>query len=244
MVGRFTIFGNIYSHMSKMGIIYLATNKTNGKRYVGKTVSSLSRRRSHHGCKGYAFYNAIKKYGRNGFDWVILCKCPISRLDEREKYFIKLYNTCISHGGYGYNIQEGGNGAPYGNSNPSKRPDVREKQRMAALGDKNPMKNPLVSDKVRQALKGRPISKTHRKNISKGMMGHFVPKGKDNWISKRFSITFPDGHTEIITGLLGFCRENNLSYERLRYAQKKHGTSTDGFKVELYDESNSKSSSS
>jgi group I intron endonuclease len=219
--------------MNKNGIIYIATNQINGKQYIGKTVGSLSRRRTYHGCRGYVFYKALKKYGAASFTWRILCKCPIEELDAKEIFFIKKYNTCISNAGRGYNVQEGGNGAPYGDANPSKRPEVREKLRRAALGDRNPMKNPIVSDKVRNALKGRAKTELHKKNISDGMMGRVVPTGEQNWISKRFLITFPDGHEEIITGLLDYCRKTGLPYDQLRYAQRRNITSTDGYRCQL-----------
>jgi group I intron endonuclease len=219
--------------MNRNGIIYIVTNQINGKQYIGKTVGSLSRRRSQHGCRGYVFYNALKKYGKSAFTWKILCECPLDEIDAKEIFFIKKYNTCITNGGRGYNIQLGGNGAPYGDANPTKRPEVREKLRMAALGNKNPMKNPLVSNKVSRALTGKSKSQTHRKNISAGMMGHFTPKGNENWISKRFLITFPDGHEETIVGLLDYCRRMGLPYEQLRYAQKRNITSTGGYRCQL-----------
>jgi group I intron endonuclease len=55
------------------GIIYLATNKANGKQYVGLTKRSLDSRWRQHvnvankGAKTY-FHNAIVKYGKDQFD--------------------------------------------------------------------------------------------------------------------------------------------------------------------------------
>jgi group I intron endonuclease len=55
------------------GIVYLATNKTNGKQYVGLTKRSLEARWNQHvnvankGAKTY-FHHAIVKYGMAGFD--------------------------------------------------------------------------------------------------------------------------------------------------------------------------------
>jgi group I intron endonuclease len=55
------------------GIVYLATNKTNGKKYVGLTKRSLDARWRQHvnvanqGAKTY-FHNAIVKYGADNFD--------------------------------------------------------------------------------------------------------------------------------------------------------------------------------
>lgn len=230
----------------RSGIIYVATNLVNGKQYVGKTTKTLTKRIWQHSRQNnnYPFHNALKKYGEKSFSWEILCECSISKLDEMEKYYIKKYDTCISNGGDGYNVQDGGNGAPYGDANPSKRPDVRKKLSENIIGEKNPMKIPGVKEKMIKTLTGRPITKEHRQNISKGMMGHYVPRGTLNVFSKQFRITFPDGHIEIIKGLLDFCKQRKLNYERLRYSQKKNGLSTDGFRVELYDHSNNKSATS
>lgn len=57
-------------------IVYLATNKINGKRYIGCTSKSLRRRMHQHladaaghrgGCR--IFYAAIRKYGPDAFEW-------------------------------------------------------------------------------------------------------------------------------------------------------------------------------
>jgi group I intron endonuclease len=53
-------------------VIYLITNKDNGKYYVGKTTKSLEHRWARHlassrnGKKGL-LYNSIRKYGEEGF---------------------------------------------------------------------------------------------------------------------------------------------------------------------------------
>ncbi|MCK4454676.1 GIY-YIG nuclease family protein, partial [Candidatus Parcubacteria bacterium] len=59
-------------------LIYIATNRVNGKQYVGQTTLTLERRKRTHiwkslvgGCSGY-FYNAIRKYGQKNFVWKIL----------------------------------------------------------------------------------------------------------------------------------------------------------------------------
>jgi group I intron endonuclease len=220
---------------NRSGIIYLATNLVNGKQYIGKTTKTLTKRIYQHFKlkNNYPFHKALIKYGKNMFSWKVLCECSILKLDEMEKYYITEYNTCISCGGNGYNIQEGGNGAPYGDDNPSKRPEVREKLRQLILGDKNPMKISSIKEKMIQTLTGRKLTKEHRENISSGSMGRYIPKGDKSWFSKEFLITFPDGHTETIKGLLDFCKTRGLDYEKIRYAQKKHGISSNGFRCEL-----------
>lgn len=47
--------------------------------------------------------NAIKKYGRENFTFQILEQCDTDKLNERETYYIRLYNSLAPNG---YNIEE------------------------------------------------------------------------------------------------------------------------------------------
>lgn len=91
-------------------IIYLATNKKNGKRYLGATRHSLAHRRNQHWhdannrncCR--IFGAALKKYGRDGFEWCVLATC--SSLDEMASEEIRLIAEMRPE----YNITVGGQG--------------------------------------------------------------------------------------------------------------------------------------
>jgi len=55
------------------GIIYLATNKENNKKYIGATTKSINIRKEDHLQKsnngyGHEFHNAIHTYGINCFN--------------------------------------------------------------------------------------------------------------------------------------------------------------------------------
>lgn len=91
--------------------VYMHTNKTNGKRYIGIT-SQIPEKRWLNGY-GYAEHlpigRAIRKYGWNGFEHTIL----ISGVDEQcakrtEIYMIRLFRTQDRK--YGYNLTDGGDG--------------------------------------------------------------------------------------------------------------------------------------
>ena len=91
-----------------VGMIYIATSKTSGKMYVGKTTHSLHQRiQSHMHRKGTALYRAILKYGIDSFEFVTIDSVPEELLCEWEMYFIKELGT-LSPGGY--NLTEGGEG--------------------------------------------------------------------------------------------------------------------------------------
>ena len=95
-------------------LIYCATNKYTGRKYIGQTVKPLIQRISEHKHRAQyedhhnKFYNAIKKYGWDAFEWEILEENPNwtnAELDEKEKYYINYYDTINN----GYNILTGGN---------------------------------------------------------------------------------------------------------------------------------------
>lgn len=96
-----------------MGCIYLATNKVNGKRYVGKTVFLLSVRRSQHegeACKHsrQLFHRALWKYGVNSFNWQIIAEDEDEDfLHKCEKFSIQMLRTKLPSG---YNMTDGGEG--------------------------------------------------------------------------------------------------------------------------------------
>jgi|ADurb_Leu_03_Slu_FD_contig_31_523001_length_2546_multi_4_in_0_out_0_2 group I intron endonuclease len=155
-------------------IIYKTTNLINGKIYIGQD--------SHNNKKyigsGIYLLNAIKKYGKENFIKEILCECfSKEELDEREKYYIKFYNSKIPSG---YNISNGGEASwnigltkevdgrlfhsletrkkisesRMGDKNWSKRPEMREFHRNQMLQN-NPMNNLENRKKISGKLKGK-----------------------------------------------------------------------------------------
>jgi group I intron endonuclease len=94
------------------GIIYCATNRTNGKRYVGQTTGTLLLRKSGHGTDAkrqtHRFARAINKYGVDGFEWEeIDTGFSIEELNYMEEYWISYHDS--THRERGYNILKGGN---------------------------------------------------------------------------------------------------------------------------------------
>lgn len=77
--------------------IYKATNKINGKSYVGQTVDYRSRVWQHQRCyekENCKFHDAIKEFGFDNFDWEILKTCENKKeADQSERYYIEYYNS-------------------------------------------------------------------------------------------------------------------------------------------------------
>lgn len=89
--------------------LYLHINKINKKKYVGITSQKPETRWGNNGCgyKGQLFYNAIVKYGWDGFEHIIL------KENLSEKMALWLEHKCIKHyksliNQNGYNVAEYG----------------------------------------------------------------------------------------------------------------------------------------
>ena len=96
--------------------VYKHTNKTNGKVYIGITRTSVDRRWRNG--EGYVlqtyFYNAIKKYGWDGFSHKILFDgLTAEEAIEKEKELIAFYKSNYrryTNPVFGYNATDGGEG--------------------------------------------------------------------------------------------------------------------------------------
>lgn len=105
--------------------IYKIINVKNNKIYIGKSIDIQRRWKEHvrHSKdeflrKKSPIHKAINKYGASSFKFEILEECKEEELNEREMFYINLYNSRDKK--KGYNITEGGDGGPimYGSSNP------------------------------------------------------------------------------------------------------------------------------
>lgn len=90
--------------------IYKASNKINGKSYIGQTIDYRSRLWQHRRCyekENCDFHDAIKEFGFDNFEWEILETCQEKEDAERlEKYYIEKYDSYRN----GYNMNKGGVG--------------------------------------------------------------------------------------------------------------------------------------
>ena len=92
------------------GFIYIIRNTINNKVYIGQTRTSVSQRWAEHlrhARHGEQVINrAMRKYGVDKFYIETLEICDIKYLDEREIYYIDLYNSTDKS--RGYNVSIGG----------------------------------------------------------------------------------------------------------------------------------------
>jgi group I intron endonuclease len=149
-----------------MGWIYNATNKLNGKGYIGQTIRSIKKRLKEHqqensNCR--AFSGAIKKYGWENF--VIDCyECPDDELNKHERWMINLMGTLSPNG---YNLKEGG--GPHG---------------QASEESKQKMRKPK-SDKHKQSIREARLGTTHNEGSKqKNTEAHLGKKHSNESIQK------------------------------------------------------------
>jgi len=95
-------------------IVYKATNKVNGKVYIGITSATLEKRIKQHEERSrtqkhnYKFYNAIRKYGIDSFNFEAIDMArDQTELQSKEIYWIKYFNSFKN----GYNSTFGGEGS-------------------------------------------------------------------------------------------------------------------------------------
>ena len=96
-----------------MGYIYKIQNKINNKIYIGKTVNTIKERWLEHVDEANRqdstlLHKAIYKYGKENFYVDQIEECPCELLNEKEIYYITLFHSHMSEGGY--NMTYGGEG--------------------------------------------------------------------------------------------------------------------------------------
>lgn len=140
----------------------------NGKRYIGITSQSLTRRWRINGCgyEGQPVYAAILKYGWENIRHEILASdLSKDQAEQKEIEMIKAYDS-TSHRN-GYNIKEGGNTSLLSEET-KKKLSIKAKGRMAGAKHWNYGKH--WSDEVKQKLsiahQGKKMSEELRQKLS------------------------------------------------------------------------------
>jgi group I intron endonuclease len=152
-------------------LVYCVTNRMNRRQYVGQTSRSLQERKREHEkdvvrlSRKMPISRAVNKYGREVFDWEVLCECQNQEeLNEKEKFFISSLNTLVPNG---YNVHEGGSPGELSK-------ETREK--LAAT-----LRGRSFSDahraKLKEAWKTRVITPEHRKKMTEGARRICVTEG-------------------------------------------------------------------
>lgn len=150
-------------------IIYKATNKVNGKIYIGQTVRPLDERIGEHKrhCNT-VLGKAIAKYGIDNIYFETIDHAEsIEELNEKERYWIKFYD-CLEP--KGYNLCYGGdNTLGYHHRESAKRKMSVSKKKLY-VGEGNPFYGKKHSAEARAkmsaARKGRPLTEDWKAKVA------------------------------------------------------------------------------
>lgn len=207
-------------------LIYLITNRINGKQYVGQTTSTLEKRFQRHCWPSTAKSNmpisqAIQKYGKANFSIEILCTCSSQKeLDLQEVRLSARLNTFSPNGynlrvgtGPGSMSQETKNKISKSNKGRKVSVEARSNLSKAHLGIKH---SEDTKRKISNTLKGRVISDKCREISSKVL-------------SKSYSLFSPLGELTEITNLKQFCKSNSLHYAKMNEVANSKRTSYKGW---------------
>ena len=96
------------------GSIYIIRNTINDKVYIGQTTQTIGIRFTNHKMASRTgedtkFYRAMRKHGEENFYPELLERVEIENLNDRERYWIKHYQTYLGFKNCkGYNLTLGG----------------------------------------------------------------------------------------------------------------------------------------
>ena len=164
-------------------IIYKTTNLINGKIYIGQDFKNNPKYLG----SGKLLNLAIKKYGKDNFSKETICSCTNEKeLDEKEIFYIKLFNS--TNRNFGYNICEGGrsfrimigeNNSNFGKKmSEETKEKLRQKRKLQKMSDNEKEKlrqrftganNPNYGKKLSQEQKDKMQEGRKRKGIYEGV---------------------------------------------------------------------------
>lgn len=186
-------------NMEKKSGIYMWTSPS-GKSYIGQSVDLAVRKRIfctfNHTYGGNKINCARKKYSHKSlWNYKVLEYCGVDKLDEREKYYIKLYNTVNN----GYNCESGGN------KNKILSIETRKKQSESHKGTKHTKEHNL---KISNSLKGHTLIFTEESK-NKMRLSHNKPiiqfTKEDTFVAEYESALVAKNITGIDNGHIGDC---------------------------------------
>ena len=141
---------------SKNGIVYLFTNKLNGKKYVGQTCRDFDTRLKEHLRHNKTYFDkALSKYGVENFNYEILEEVDCAdELNAREIAWIEKHNSIIPNG---YNLCIGGgvtNGFKHTKESKVKM-SITKKKSGAMIGEKNHYHGKKHSIEIRNKMSAK-----------------------------------------------------------------------------------------
>ena len=151
-----------------MYFLYLYTDQTNSKKYIGITNNLKQRKKAH--TRGYSgaglFSRAVKKYGIENFNFCVLA--ILDNVDEAartEQAAILAFNTLFPNG---YNLKAGAPGTLYNGS------PTEETRRKMSISNKGKKRSTETCIKISNAQKYRLQSEEARKKQADSHRGQIA----------------------------------------------------------------------
>ena len=218
-----------------MAIVYLITNKINGKQYIGATITKLNERWNRHVCDslkerdGQSLHSAIRKYGKENFTIEVLEEHPDENhvFNVLESKYITQYKTHGSQGGY--NMTNGGDGWLGMKHSEETKEILRQKSTgrifseearakiSAAHKGKISSNRGKPKPKMSLAKRGKYKTDEQKKSLSEGLLRaniHKTPEQKKHMsakIAETHTLLGPDNIEFTVTNLSKWCKEHNMS---------------------------------
>jgi group I intron endonuclease len=153
------------------GFIYLTTNKMNGKKYIGMCKNTHGK--TYIG-SGKLLKEAIKKYGIENFERIILQECEtFEELSDAEKFWIEKYNAVEDKNFY--NLTSGGFGGNsdyvkeyWSNFSKEERKICRNWSRRDVSGKNNPMYGKKHSEETKIKIGSKSVNRNWASKDHKG----------------------------------------------------------------------------
>ncbi len=198
----------------KNGIIYKITSPTR-RIYIGKSVNFKSRlnRYKNLNCKSQTkLYRSLNKYGFNNHTVEIIESCTKEELNEKEKYWIKFYN---SNSEDHLNSTDGGDGVSVGNI-----PWNKGKKGLYIASEECKLQ-------ISNSLKGFKRDEESRKNYKESKLGRKNPMfGKEQSLETKTKKSLNHARAtrvlntetgEVYNSIKDAANKNNMSADTLNY---------------------------
>lgn len=200
-------------------IVYLITNKINGKQYVGQTIQKLEDRWKTHrssisGC--LALKSAIEKYCPDNFTVEVIYEAnSMEELNKKEQEFINKLNTLAPNG---YNLTTGGERPKY--SEESRKKMSQSSKGRSPWNKGLTAKDPRVAKYIRKGKDhhnfGKPSAvKGRKKNLHEIELWRSKVKGQKRTLEQRKANS--DGHKK--TSIK--CNETGKVYNSIMDASRE-----------------------
>ena len=207
--------------------IYYIENITNRKKYIGQSLNIKARWYRHKYELNNSIHdndylqNAWNKYGEKNFKFKILEECSEDSLNDKERYYINLFNTLNED--FGYNLKQGGQDKNYLSdyaknkiSKGNKRfyrehPESKIRKSISAI---NQWSDPNIKVKIMGKNNGM-YGKTHsdevKQKISNAQKGRISKYRNTNTVfCVELNKSFPDAVTACIELNLSKSRSGNI----------------------------------